>query len=105
MPAPKGNKNAVGNTGGKTVNDRQLAAEVRSLALGEIKKILDQDGLTEMKKQILLKIAPSLLPRLNEHTGDNGDPIEQRIIYLPQRDAHGMETSPRETDRGSANNT
>jgi hypothetical protein len=45
---------------------------VRSLALTEIKIILEQEGLTEMKKQIILKLAPSLLPRLNEHTGEDG---------------------------------
>lgn len=69
MAAAKGNKNAQGNTGGKTLNDRKLAAEVRSLALREIQSILEQEKLTEFKKQILLRLAPSILPRLNEHSG------------------------------------
>ena len=53
-----------------------LAASVRTLALTEIKKYLQateeayQDK--EMKNAIILKLAPSLLPRLNEHTGDDG---------------------------------
>jgi len=95
MPAPKGNKNALGNTGGKSLNDRQLAAEVRSLALGEIKKILEQGGLTQMKKEILLKIAPSLLPRLNEVSGNDGEPIA--VSWLSQ--------SPTILDTGHSSST
>jgi hypothetical protein len=76
MAAPKGNKNGVGNSGGKSKNDRLLASRVRTKALEEIEKILDQDGLTEMKKQILLKLASSVLPRLNEHAGNDGEPIQ-----------------------------
>lgn len=72
MAAPKGNKNGLGNSGGKSLNDRLLAARVRSLALSEIQEILLQEGLTEMKKAVILKLAPSLLPRLNEHTGEDG---------------------------------
>ena len=34
-----GNQNAFGNSGGKSLNDRKLAAEVRTLALKEILKI------------------------------------------------------------------
>jgi len=99
MPAPKGNHNAKGNRGGgaPTMNDRKLAAEVRSLALTEIKGILRQEGLTEMKKQVLLKLAPSLLPRLNEHTGEDGEAISHRVIYIPQRNER-LETTPGKAD-------
>jgi hypothetical protein len=97
MAAKKGNKNAAGNSGGHTYNDKQLAAEVRKLALIEVRDILLQEGLTEMKKQILLKLSSSILPRLNEHSGEGGGPIEQRIIYLPQRDGR-VETTSRQTD-------
>lgn len=88
MPAPLGSKNALGNSGGKSLNDRKLAAAVRTLALTEIQKILQQDGLTEMKKQIILKLAPSLLPRLNEHTGEDGNelfpvPILNKLSVQP----------------------
>jgi hypothetical protein len=70
--APKGNKNATGNKGGKSLQDRELAADVRRLTLFELKQILLQDGLTEMKKQVILKLASTVLPRLNEHTGADG---------------------------------
>jgi hypothetical protein len=92
MSAPKENKNALGNTGGKSLQDRQLAASVRSLALGEIKKYLEakEDGYKdkEMKSALLLKLAPSLLPRLNEVSGQDGEPIV--ISWLsPSRTSHG----------------
>jgi len=76
MPGTKGNKNALGNTGGKSLNDRKLASEVRTLALTEIKKYLEgtEDGYDnkEMKQAIILKLATAILPRLNEHTGQDG---------------------------------
>jgi len=81
MAAPKGNQNAKGNTGGKSLNDRQLAAQVRSLALSEIKQILEQEGMTDMKQAVILKLAPSLLPRLNEHTGNDGEDLFPTPIY------------------------
>jgi len=81
MAAPKGNKNAEGNSGGKSLNDRKLAAAVRTLALTEIKAILEKKGLSELKKQIILKLAPSLLPRLNEHTGEDGTELFPTPIY------------------------
>jgi hypothetical protein len=83
MAAAKGNKNAVGNTGGKSLNDRQLAASVRSLALTEIQKYLEgkEKGYKneEMKAAIILKLAPTLLPRLNEHTGEDGGDINVNL--------------------------
>jgi len=57
--------------------DRILAQNVRTLALKEIEKILQPDYEDkEFKKAVLLKIAPTLLPRLNEHTGEGGDVIK-----------------------------
>mgnify|MGYP001575822396 CR=1 FL=1 len=59
---------------GKSFNDRELAGEVRTLALKEIKKaLLGKDS--EFKKAVVLRLAGSLLPRLNEHTGADGEPL------------------------------
>ena len=44
MSAPKGNKNAIDNSGDKTLNDRKLASEVRGLALSKIKEIFRRSG-------------------------------------------------------------
>ncbi len=65
-----------GGSTGVSFNDRQLAGQVRSLALGHLQKVLSEDYKDkEYQKQMLLKIAPSLLPRLNEHTGEDGAPL------------------------------
>jgi hypothetical protein len=80
MAAPKGNSNAVGNAGGKSLQERALAARVRSLALKEIETVLkgefpgDEDQ--EFYKAVLLKLAGTVLPRLNEVTGEGGEPIQ-----------------------------
>jgi hypothetical protein len=79
MAAPKGSKNALGNSGGKSLNDRKLSASVRTLALNEIKAILERPEMDEMKKQIILKLAPTLLPRLNEHTGEDGNDLIVKV--------------------------
>jgi hypothetical protein len=96
MAAAKGNKNAVGNSGGKSFNDRKLAAAVRTLALTEIQKYLEgkEDGYKDkdMKNAIILKLAPSLLPRLNEHTGDDGKELFPVPIYGGQSQNPGHDS-------------
>lgn len=103
MPAGKGNKNALGNTGGKSLNDRKLAAEVRSLALGEIKAILESEKLTEFKKAVILRLAPSILPRLNEHTGDDGKdlfpiPLLSNMQIVPDNQRNQENSEPQQTN-------
>lgn len=100
MSAPKENKNAVGNSGGKSLNDRKLAASVRSLALTEIKKILEDERLTEFKKAVILRLAPSILPRLNEHTGKDGDELFPTPIYggLSKHDSDPKDIQPEKED-------
>lgn len=66
-----------GGSKGKTFSDRELAGEVRNLGLKKLKVILgDNYEDVEYQKQILLRLAPSLLPRLNEHSGEGGGPIQ-----------------------------
>jgi hypothetical protein len=60
--------------GGKTLNDRKLAASVRTLGLRELERILKLDD-CEYKREIMKKLAPTLLPRLNEHTGEDGEKL------------------------------
>ncbi len=50
--------------GGKTHQDRELAARVRSLALEEIESVLKGTD-EEYKKALVLKMSTSILPRLN----------------------------------------
>jgi hypothetical protein len=100
--APKGNKNAKGNKGGgaPVMNDRVLAAAVRNLTMLQILDIYSGEHplwSAELQRQVILKLASTVLPRLNEHSGEDGGPIEQRIIYLPQRNER-MEATSRTTD-------
>lgn len=61
------------NSGGKSLVSKQLTAEVRSLTLKEIRKVLLESGdMSDFKKQVILRLAGTVLPRLNEHTGEDG---------------------------------
>lgn len=90
--------------GGKSFQDRELAAEVRSLALNKIKIILSRPTVEmnerdkDLHDEILKKLAGTVLPRLNEHTGEDGQAIavlfdpafslrEQSNATPPQTDA------------------
>lgn len=59
--------------------DRKLGAEVRSLTLKKIKAVLEDDKNEIYKKDfqeaLILRLAGSVLPRLNEVTGEDGKPI------------------------------
>lgn len=63
---------------GIPVNDRELGARVRRLTLRQIEKILLGED-EAYKKEIIMKLAPSILPRINEVSGDGGDPIKITI--------------------------
>ena len=72
---------------GKTHQDRELASEVRSMVLEEIKAVFEykpdwdtketdiqalNGQMQDYKKQLVLKMSTSILPRLNELTGADG---------------------------------
>lgn len=65
--------------GGKSFQDRKLAADVRTKALNDIYAVLKGQKSVEKwslyKKAVLLKLSASILPRLNEHTGASGSPL------------------------------
>ena len=84
MAAPIGSKNATGNKGGNgapTVQDKDLSKRVRRLTLKKIEKILMRPVVRmdkeeyDLYKQVLLKLAGTVLPRLNEISGPDGKPI------------------------------
>lgn len=68
-----------GKVGGQSLNDRRLAARVRSLALKKVEEILAMTEMNfeerEFQKAVLLKLAGTILPRLNEHTGEDGEKL------------------------------
>jgi hypothetical protein len=81
MAGVKGNKNAVGNSGGKSLHDREIAAKVRNLALEKIAGLLEMPVVKmstddyELYKQVLIRLAGTVLPRLTEVSGEDGKPL------------------------------
>lgn len=76
---------AANHTGGKSFQDRELAATVRSMALEKIKVILSR-AVVEMNEsdkrlhdEVLLKLAGTLLPRLNAGRDDTEQLYPQPI--------------------------
>lgn len=61
--------------GGKSFQDREQAGRVRILALSEIEKILKKPN-HKLYGQVIVRLAGTVLPRLNEHTGEDGGPIQ-----------------------------
>lgn len=59
---------------GVSFNDRELAGQVRTLALSEVMKIL-KEGEGKLYEAVLIRLAGTILPRLNEITGENGSPV------------------------------
>ncbi len=71
--------------GGKSFQDRELAARVRTLALGEIEKILKKPK-HKLYGAVIVKLAGTVLPRLNEVTGLGGDPLELIVRFIDADD-------------------
>lgn len=69
------------NSGGKSLVSKELTARVRKLTLLEIEKaLLGEDS--DFKKQVILRLAGTVLPRLMEHTGeDGGNILITQMIY------------------------
>jgi hypothetical protein len=74
------NGNGTGQ-GGKSFEDRELAGRVRRLSLAKIEKELKK-GKGKLYEALLIKLAGTVLPRLNEHTGADGAELPTPIIQL-----------------------
>lgn len=89
MAGALGNTNAVGNSGGKSLQDRKLAADVRKLTLNKIKVIFEMARVdmnasdAALHDALLIKLAGSVLPRLTEVTGEDGGAL---LITLSNED-------------------
>ncbi len=100
MAAPVGNQNGIGNSGGKSLQDRKLAAQVRSLALGKIIDLLEMPTVKmsaddyDLYKAVLIKLAGTVLPKLNEVTGEDGEPIKHSITGINIIKPDGAEFPP-----------
>ena len=67
--------------GGKSIQDRELAAKVRTLTLNETFHVLSNRK-HKLYSQVLVKLAGTVLPRLNEHSGTDGAPIAVAITGM-----------------------
>lgn len=85
--------------GGKSLQDRELAARVRTLTLSEIEKVL-QNRKHKLYGPILVKLAGSVLPRLNEHTGADGKELPAPIFKLDvlRNDSNEEDSKPQQED-------
>jgi hypothetical protein len=54
--------------------DKKLSRDVRRKTLEAIGKVLDGKD-SQYRRALILKLAGTVLPRLNEHTGEGGEPI------------------------------
>ena len=72
--------------GGKSFQDRQLAADVRTKALKDILSVLNDkksiESWSDYKKQLVMKLAGSILPRINEHGGPGGEQIPLVVRFI-----------------------
>jgi len=87
----KNNKGTLGNKGGSSaVNDRALAAEVRSLTLNKIKQIFLQVPVERTEKEydlyqaVLLRLAGNALPRLQYVSDGEGEALFPVPLSEPQ---------------------
>jgi hypothetical protein len=58
---------------GKSFQDRVASAALRNKTMDEMKHILDEPEMTELKKALILRLAGTILPRLNENSGPDGE--------------------------------
>lgn len=109
MGAPLGSQNALGNSGGKSLNDRKLAAAVRNLTLAQIFKLLStpraemSDFELDLFKQVFIKLSGTVLPRLTEVTGEDGDKLTITISKeIADKNGITDNSAPSESENNSA---
>ena len=74
-------RNSGTGQGGKSMQDRELACRVRTLALNEIEKILKKPS-HKLYGAVIIKLAGAVLPRLNEHSGPDGKELPVPIFNV-----------------------
>jgi hypothetical protein len=80
---------------GVKFEDRVQSARTRAKGLNAIERVLDDKDISkwsDYKKQLLLRLAPSILPRINQFENDDGEPFE---IVVKLRDAKGNGVAPK----------
>ena len=78
---------------GKTFQDREKASEVRSSVLDSIKLVLSDEAedlkkvqmWSKLKTDLVARMSTSILPRLNEITGEDGGAIKIEGVEISVR--------------------
>lgn len=61
--------------------NKNLSHQVRGLALTRIKAILENPKEDyELYKNVLVRLSGSVLPRINEHSGEDGEPLTITLV-------------------------
>jgi hypothetical protein len=81
--------------GGVIAPDRKLGAEVRRLTLKKIKAILESDKDPDFQKAVILKLASTVLPRINEH--DGGLDEKGKVVPILVKFIDGSEQNNRDS--------
>lgn len=82
------------------LGDRKLGAEVRRLTLKEIQAVLLGED-KEYKKALILKLASTVLPRINEHSGEDGGAIKIQVAKEIAETEELYNDPPQDTGRDS----
>lgn len=74
--------------------ERLLAGQVRELSLNLVFKYLndESDENKKFRQDLLLKLATNLLPRKNEVTGEDGEPIKLTVVKYGDTDSLSVPT-------------
>lgn len=87
MAAPTGNKNAVGNSGGRPYSEknRKKAAMLKGLVIASAVKLMKK-GTEKEQMEIILKLLPNCVPKSLEITGEDGTPLAFTVISYGEED-------------------
>jgi len=77
------------------LSNRRLSDKLRFRLLNECHKILDGDD-EQAKKDLLMKMCHTLLPRLNEHTGEGGERLFPKPLLAGQSNVNPTDNSNQE---------
>jgi hypothetical protein len=83
MAAPKGNKNALGNKGGRPATNstsyRNRVVKFRGLVVEEMEAVL-KNGPEDKKFDLIKRMGPYCIPRDIQLSGDPDNPIRTLIV-------------------------
>lgn len=89
----------IGTTGigGKSFQDREKSAKLRAEVIDSLFLVIADDPRVEQwseyKKRIVEKLAGTVLPRLNEHSGAEGTPL-QIVISKETAERYAITPNP-----------